>query len=410
MSWFYVEVERIMDLSSILTPIGEHGVGDDPAYSDVFFLIKNEIDNPFEINHQLVIDNSLTILSVIGKDVRVACYLLKSMLYVCDSKGLDDGLKYVAALVERFGAEIYPRRVKSIENVLLWLNGNDVENCLKTNGDMKINDESVVYLENMIKSKLGVVEFSLSNWLKLVKEECAENKKVKPVLKRLTSVFSSDEVVKEEPISILLDIHSMGDVKKQVKKVLSYYKLNNHFSHHVYLTRAMRWSVLSPEVDKGKRTGFVFSSNGQLESMKRIRDIDPVKAFWIGEECFMSSGGHVNFDLQKELYEVALAMGDDSLANLIYTSVFSLMSRLPDIIHYKYQNGNELASKKTIKWLEEKSGDCSEDVPINKDFIDEVGLSYLDVLVKKGKYMTAIKFLKVIKINILSCRAKLLYR
>jgi type VI secretion system protein VasJ len=114
-----------------LQPIStESPVGEDPGYDDDFQRMREEVNKLSGADIDLVMQLAQTLLTERCKDLRVSTYYLWARLHKDGEAGLADGLELLAALIERFAAEVLPTRPNSRKMALEWLTSAKVLDCL----------------------------------------------------------------------------------------------------------------------------------------------------------------------------------------------------------------------------------------------------------------------------------------
>jgi type VI secretion system protein VasJ len=114
-----------------LQPISAHSpVGEDPGYDDDFQRMREEVNKLSGADAERVVQLSEKLLSHTCKDLRVGTYYLWARLHQDGEAGLADGLTLLAALVERYAAEVLPVRPQSRKMALEWLASSKVLDSL----------------------------------------------------------------------------------------------------------------------------------------------------------------------------------------------------------------------------------------------------------------------------------------
>ncbi|MBK4994165.1 type VI secretion system protein TssA [Pseudomonas sp. S37] len=110
-----------------LSPISvDAPVGEDPGYDDDFQRMREEVNRLSGADVELVAQLGQRLLQHACKDLRVATYYLWARLHTDGEPGLADGLSLLAALLERYAADILPARPNSRKMALEWLAGSRV--------------------------------------------------------------------------------------------------------------------------------------------------------------------------------------------------------------------------------------------------------------------------------------------
>lgn len=110
------------DWEAWLQPVdARSAVGEDPGYDDDFQHMREEVNKLSGADVELVARLAEKLLKQRCKDLRVATYYLWARMQKDGEAGLADGLCLLAALLERFSADILPRRPNSRRMALEWL-------------------------------------------------------------------------------------------------------------------------------------------------------------------------------------------------------------------------------------------------------------------------------------------------
>ncbi|MCK1784959.1 type VI secretion system ImpA family N-terminal domain-containing protein, partial [Pseudomonas sp. TNT11] len=105
-----------------LQPISaDSPVGEDPGYDDDFQRMREEVNKLSGADAERVVQLAEQLLTHTCKDLRVATYYLWARVQKDGEAGLADGLGLLAALVERFAADVLPSRPNSRKMALEWL-------------------------------------------------------------------------------------------------------------------------------------------------------------------------------------------------------------------------------------------------------------------------------------------------
>lgn len=100
-----------------------HPVGDDPSYDHDFQSMRDEVNKLSGANTHLIGELAERLLTLRGKDLRVAAYYVWARLHRDGEKGLADGLMLMAGLFERYDHALLPQRAVSKKSAIEWLAG-----------------------------------------------------------------------------------------------------------------------------------------------------------------------------------------------------------------------------------------------------------------------------------------------
>jgi type VI secretion system protein VasJ len=114
-----------------LLPIqADNPVGEDPGYDDDFQYLREEVNKLSGADADQVIRLSEKLLKHRCKDLRVVTYYLWARLHKDGEAGLADGLGLLAAIMERYAADVLPVRPNTRRVALEWLASSKVLDAL----------------------------------------------------------------------------------------------------------------------------------------------------------------------------------------------------------------------------------------------------------------------------------------
>ncbi len=107
-------------LTVAVTPIKDDSpCGEDLRYDDVFETISSEIKkqqsiyNTEAIDWALVLKKSVSLLQERSKDLRIACWVIRALIYEENVAGLCKGIVMLTALQDSFWGDVYPQKTVS---------------------------------------------------------------------------------------------------------------------------------------------------------------------------------------------------------------------------------------------------------------------------------------------------------
>ncbi|VVP58980.1 hypothetical protein PS870_05946 [Pseudomonas fluorescens] len=114
-----------------LQPVSDDSrVGEDPGYDDDFQRMREEVNKLSGADTERVIQLAEKLLTHTCKDLRVGTYYLWARLHKDGEAGLAEGLTLLAALLERYAAQVLPARPNSRKMALEWLASSKVLDSL----------------------------------------------------------------------------------------------------------------------------------------------------------------------------------------------------------------------------------------------------------------------------------------
>lgn len=123
--------QHIAQWTSWLLPItAEKPIGDDPSYHDDFERIREEVNKLSGADTDLICTLAETLLTQVGKDLRVVTYYCWARLQKEGEKGFAQSLGLLAALLANYHETLLPARTHSRKAALEWLGSGRVLDAL----------------------------------------------------------------------------------------------------------------------------------------------------------------------------------------------------------------------------------------------------------------------------------------
>ena len=404
--------ETIIDHKKLTSPISaKKPTGDSSIYEDEFEVIGMEIAklasiNQEEVDWQVVLDNSQTLLTKKTKDILLASYLSASLFELHGYQGLREGLQVLEKLTTEFWDTLYPekKRMRGRAAAISWLNkrliislksrkpaqkdSEHLEEIFKIIGDLD-QYYSVEITENT--PSFGELSRLLNEYRSTIQPP-AEPETTKPATKSTTAKNKNTANAEEEPKPEgnenkaaettpqsttqpeTLDTNKQAENKTQINPadLASNYRqaqqplktlvadlrgaaLNN--PQHFYLNRVATWLPVTevPMHTKNKTqlqppAAEIISGlkskieSGDLENViTEIETLIPQSPFW--------------FDAQRLVVTAMEEMGRpyETAATIVKSQIFALLQRLPALLKMQFADGTPFASEQFKNWYKNQS-------------------------------------------------------
>lgn len=117
-----------MDLETLLAPISDTApTGEDAKYEFSYELMEAEVKKfgslfGETVDWAVVKAQAEEVLSTHSKDLKACCYLTRALAEDDRLNGVEQGLELVYQALDRFGADLHPRRKRGRDGAIEWLN------------------------------------------------------------------------------------------------------------------------------------------------------------------------------------------------------------------------------------------------------------------------------------------------
>ncbi|WP_233834745.1 type VI secretion system protein TssA [Paraburkholderia sp. ZP32-5] len=367
---------RLDAWSTWLQPLpGEHGVGRDPGYEDVFFELREETQKLSGIDDALIVRSCEQLLKETGKDLRVAGYYALARLRQDGAAGFADGLELAASLVERFGENVLPVRAEAKKGALDMLATTRMIDLLDSRGPFAPADleRAIAALDLLVTRTAAWPEAALPNLVALVarfeqKDESARGAQTDAAVSSASTGMSSagGANATNAAHASSASITSTRDLLEQARAMAIWLRdQENGYLPSVRLVRSVRWDTLHevPPADAASRTRLTPPRGELRQQMKRL----VLQKQWHEllervEGAFMEGVNHLWFDLQY-FQHVALdhvgapsQRGTSSGAHSAWREQlradFALfLERLPGIERLAFNDGTPFSDDATLEWI-----------------------------------------------------------
>ena len=355
-----------------LAPISaESAVGQDPGYDDDFQSMREEVNKLSGADAERVIVLAEKLLKGTCKDLRVLTYYLWARLQRDGEAGLAAGLNLLAAMVDRYSAEVLPARPNSRKVALEWL------------ASAKVLDSLTLYPE-VVKAEAERTVAALA-WLDQVLEGWPAEQR--PELGALYAALSArlaqagglDAVVPQFSASHVTAgresgsreaashgarpepgvIRSGRDLLDNGRALASYLREQPQgwlAAHR--LMKSLRWDTVhqSPPQDASGRTRLAPPRGEYRAQLKRLY----LQQSWTElldqvERMFAEGVNHFWLDLQWFLYQALSRQPApfEGWARIVKEDLGLLLDRLPGLETLCWDDGSAFADETTREWIEQ---------------------------------------------------------
>jgi type VI secretion system protein VasJ len=339
--------------------------GEDPSYDDNFQQLREEVNKLSGADTDLIIERAEILLTTITKDIRVATYYTWARLQRDGEVGLADGLELVAALLQRFGRELHPQRVRSSKAALEWLSSSRMldslllypevnnANALRMIGALLYIERAVENLDDVSRPQLGGLYSALETRL-------LKSGGVGAVIPQNVSETGPSSANSSAPT--VTGITSGQDLLLQARLLAQY--LNDQpdgwlSAHH--LMKSIRHDTLHqlPPLSADGKTRLEPPKPDQRALLKRLY----LQQSWQelleqADSLFTRSANHLWLDLQWYIHQALLKSGRETEAAIICNDLNGLLSRLTGLDALAFNDGTPFADEVTLNWIQQQVMDC----------------------------------------------------
>ncbi|MEQ4280964.1 type VI secretion system protein TssA [Pseudomonas syringae] len=333
-------------------------VGEDPGYDDDFQRMREEVNKLSGADAERVVQLAEKLLTHTCKDLRVATYYLWARLQKDGEAGLADGLTLLAALVERYAAEVLPTRPNSRKMALEWLASGKVLDSLSRYPEVVRSEAertvaALAWLERGLEAwpqdqrpALGALYGALSARLMqsggvdaLVPQHTASHESNVPSAPTTTAIKSGRDLLDNGRTLA-------GYLREQPQGWLAAHRL----------MKSLRWdTVHQPPPEEASGNTRLASPRGDYRAqLKRLY----LQQSWTElldqvERVYAEGVNHFWLDLQWYLYQALSRQPapQDSWADIVKRDLGMFLERLPGVELLNWNDGTPFADEITRDWI-----------------------------------------------------------
>ncbi|CNI02934.1 ImpA domain-containing protein [Yersinia kristensenii] len=341
--------------------------GEDLSYNDDFQQMREEVNKLSGADTTLASELAEKLLTLHGKDVRVATYYIWARLHRDGEAGLADGLALLAGLISRFGETLHPLRAASRKTALEWLSSSRVLDSLslypevdnadfeRIVGALALIEQSLSCWDDASRPQFGGLYLALEHRLA---QSGGPNAVVPQNSSGSSSAGSQGQTAMVSPE--LRPVQSGRDLLDQAKTLAKYLRNQPQgwlSGHH--LIKSVRWDTVhqSPPLDVSGRTRLVPPRPEYRALLKRLY----LQQNWLelleqAESIFAEGVNHFWLDVQWYLHQALSKAGApfDGWAACITQDLRLLLTRLPGLEGLCWSDGTPFADEVTLGWINQQ--------------------------------------------------------
>ncbi len=343
------------ELLACLVPLAEGPAGEDPRHGDRFVQVQAEVSRLAGTDFEIMAEGCRAILREEAKDLRIAGYLALAATAREGIRGLAATLELSAALIERFGSDLHPRRPAARKSALLFLASDRITALIARApdaGDSSAREElaaAIEVLRERVTETLGIGDFRLSDLSAWLRRHIAEAPSQSPIKRPDNAAIAS-------PAAASLALEKPADdseLHAGTRRLLAYLRENERWAEHVALSRAYRWAALAAPPAQGGTTRVTPPRSAGLAAL----DAACAEQRWDdglagAERAFLESGGQFSFRIQRLGAHCARQGEHAALAERIESEVLLLCRRLPALDTLCYSDDTPFAEEVDRSWLD----------------------------------------------------------
>jgi type VI secretion system protein VasJ len=352
--------QQASDWESWLLPINAKSpVGQDPGYDDDFQRMREEVNKLSGADVERVIQLAEKLLKHTCKDLRVVTYYLWARLQKDGEAGLADGLNLLAAVVEHYGADVFPARPNSRKMALEWLASGKVLDSLSLHPEVVASDAG------RLVAALAWLEHGLGAWPE--EQRPALGALYAALSARLTQPGRSDTEATPYDVShegagqtvapTVTSVKSARDLLDSGRALATYLREQPQgwlAAHR--LMKSLRWDTVhrAPPQEAGGNTRLTPPRGDYRGQLKRLY----LQKSWSElldqiERMYAEGVNHFWLDLQWYLYQALSKQPAplDKWADLIKRDLGMFLERLPGLDTLSWNDGTPFADETTREWI-----------------------------------------------------------
>jgi type VI secretion system protein VasJ len=356
---------RVLEL---IQPIGSNGTGEDPRYSEQFTKIKQEIDRLSDANFDLVTILSREVLISVGKDLRVAGYLILSTLYCKGIAELPDAITVYRMIMDKLWDGCFPPKESARKQAFAWLNSDRMDTFIQQQNGESASLAELQHLRSEIDllNKLArqLMGDEAPQWTRInawVDNYLREKLNQKSALEQEQNV-QAQKLSQTQTVGSDVPL-SESRAEQQIGKIVTFYRERGERAQSVALSRAIRWGGLQTPPNEAGVTRippFRESALNELAAMQ-ASGAGPDQIIVHCENLLMEPGGQWNMDLQHIAHNTLVALNDTASIYVLEAEIKSLLKRCDGLAELCYAGKVPFANEATKEWLNSLTTEVSSE-------------------------------------------------
>ena len=347
---------RLSLWDSWLLPVSaDSPAGDDPGYDDDFQQMREEVSRLSGADTDRVCQLAEKLLTTTTKDIRVATYYAWARLHRDGERGLADGLELLAGLLQRFGMQLHPLRVRSRLGALEWLASSRMLDSLSRFPEVNTADTlrtagALLLMEQAAEHSVPVALFSA------LETRLQTSGGVDAVVPQNVSGHSPSTTHSTAPV--LAAISSGQALLEQARTLADYLRdqPDGWLSAH-RLIKNLRHDTLHqlPPLLADSKTRIEPPRADQRALLKRLYLQQSWRELLEEADGLLSRGAnHLWLDVQWYLHQALVKSGRDAEAAIIRRDLKGLLSRLTGLEGLAFNDGTPFADEVTLTWIQQQ--------------------------------------------------------
>lgn len=345
-------------------------VGDDPVYNDDFQQMREEVNKLSGADPARVSQLAQRLFEGTCKDLRVATYYLWARLQMDGEAGLADGLGLLAAVIERFAAEVLPTRPNSRRQALEWLATVKVLDGLArfpevVRAEAERTVAALAWLDKAVQAWPEAQRPELAGLYAALSSRLNQSGGVTAVVPQNTAAQEQPVAPPSTPAQAPQSGRDLLDSGRRLAGWLREQPDGWLAAHR--LMRSLRWDTLhdTPPHDREGRTYLYPPRDTLPNQLKRLH----TRQNWeqlleLVEDVFAEAVNHFWLDLHWYLHQALsnLPPPRRGWAGIIKRDLGMLLERLPGLEALCWEDGSPIASESTREWI---AREVSGNQPVN---------------------------------------------
>ena len=359
--------QRLALWDSWLRPVSEEApCGEDPGYDDDFQQLREEMDRLSGIDPEQICHLCEKLLTTVTKDIRVAAWYTWARLTMDGEAGLADGLELLAALLQRFGPELHPKRERPRTAALGWLAGTRMLDTLAMYPEASVEDSrhmagALMLLEQATTTEdgepliqAGALYAALESRLMkaggpdaVVPQNSADSEPVRPAPSVRTAPCTSGTTIASG--------RDLLDLARQMTTWLNEQPEGWLAAHRLMKTLRHDTLQLPPPSEEDGRTRIEPPKADARVQLKRLYQQQRWNELREQADSLFSRGaGHLWLDLQWYIHQALQKQGLETQAAIIRDDLKGLLRRLPGLQALAFNDGSPFADEVTLNWIRQQ--------------------------------------------------------
>ena len=351
----------------LIQPIGSNGTGEDPRYSEQFAQIKQEIDRLSDANFELAMKLSREVLISVGKDLRVAGYLILSTLYCRGITELPDAITVYRLIMDKLWDGCFPQKPSARAQAFTWLNNDRMDTFIQQQdgesarlADLQRLRTEIDLLNKLARQRLGdeAPQWTrINSWIdtylkeKLAQRAAQEQEERERALSLSQAQSGQDDHLRQSAGSDAPLTESRAE--ELIGKIVTFYRERGERAQSVALSRAIRWGGLQAPPNEGGVTRIPRFREGAQNELSGLQEsgAGPEAVFVLCENFLMEPGGQWNMDMQHVAHKALVELNDTASVFVLEAEIRSLLKRCAGLADLFFAERVPFASDTTKEWL-----------------------------------------------------------